>query len=180
MAATGRCAGIVRLLVACACRESSPKRGALRVLLGPSGLHAVSCEYAVDAGLSIGMRAHARNGSATILALFQWIRSRAHRFRKRRECPKAAFSEVLFKQHTAENCIAECSTCLFVVACRSMCVSVGVRRRGASPGRPFRSFRCLGDNERQRKGRTVRGAKGTFQGEQRPRRSIPPTTTYGG
>src|SRR6516164_6904696 len=26
----------------------------------------------------------------------------------------------------------------------------------------------------------VRGAKGTFQGEQRPRRSIPPKTTYGG
>ena len=178
MAATGRCAGIVRLLVACACRESSPKRGALRVLLGPSGLHAVSCEYAVDAGLSIGMRAHARNGSATILALFQWIRSRAHRFRKRRECPKAAFSEVLFKQHTAENCIAECSTCLFVVACRSMCVSVGVRRRGASQGRPFR-IRCLGDNEATDRA-DGEGAKGTFQGEQRPRRSIPPKTTYGG
>src|SRR5262249_24036902 len=48
--------GIVSLLVACACRESSPKRGAFRVLLGPSGLHAVSCEYAVDADLSIGMR----------------------------------------------------------------------------------------------------------------------------
>src|SRR5262245_11825638 len=59
----------------------------------------------------------------------------------------AAFSEVLFRQHPAENCIAECSKCLFVVACRSMCVSVGVRRRGASQGRPFRSFRCLGDNE---------------------------------
>src|SRR5262249_18140974 len=58
-----------------------------------------------------------------------------------------AFREVLFKQHPAENCIAECSKCLFVVACRNMCVSVGVRRRGASQGRPFRSFRCLGDNE---------------------------------
>src|SRR5215813_747186 len=55
----------------------------------------------------------------------------------------APFSEVLFKQHPAENCIAECSKCLFVVACRNMCVSVGVRRRGASQGRPFRSFRCL-------------------------------------
>src|SRR5215468_8624805 len=89
--------------------------------------------------------------------------------------PAAVFNEVMFKQHSSENCIAECSKCLFVVACRNMCVSVGVRRRGASPGRPFRSFRCLGDNERQRKGRKVRGAKGTFQGEQRPRRSIPPT-----
>src|SRR5436309_15092418 len=51
---------------------------------------------------------------------------------------------------------------------------------GHSQGRPFRSFRCLGDNEGNGKERTVRGAKGTFQGEQRPRRSIPPTTTYGG
>jgi hypothetical protein len=32
----------------------------------------------------------------------------------------AAFGEVLFKQHPAENCIAECSKCLFVVACRNM------------------------------------------------------------
>src|SRR6516165_6763511 len=63
------------------------------------------------------------------------------------ERPMAAFSEVLFKQHPAENCIAECSKCLFVVACRNMCVSVGVRRRGASQGRPFRSFRCLGDTK---------------------------------
>ena len=29
----------------------------------------------------------------------------------------------------------------------------------------------------QRKGRTVRGAKGTFQGEQRPTETDPPTTT---
>src|SRR5262249_43825274 len=34
--------------------------------------------------------------------------------------PTAVFSEVLFKQHPAENCIPECSKCLFVVACRSM------------------------------------------------------------
>jgi hypothetical protein len=32
----------------------------------------------------------------------------------------------------------------------------------------------------QRKGRTVRGAKGTFQGEQRPTETDPPTTTNGG
>jgi hypothetical protein len=32
----------------------------------------------------------------------------------------AAFSEVLFRQHLAENCIPECSKCLFIVACRSM------------------------------------------------------------
>src|SRR5262249_22429968 len=44
--------------------------------------------------------------------------------------PAAVFNEVMFKQHSSENCIAECSKCLFVVACRSMCVSVGVRRRG--------------------------------------------------
>jgi hypothetical protein len=36
------------------------------------------------------------------------------------ERPMAAFSEVLFKQHPAENCIAGCSKCLFVVACRNM------------------------------------------------------------
>src|SRR5262245_25031817 len=64
----------------------------------------------------------------------------------------AAVSEVSLKQHPAENCVAECSKCLFVVACRNMCVSVGVRRRGASPGRPFRSFRGLGDNEGNGKG----------------------------
>jgi hypothetical protein len=36
------------------------------------------------------------------------------------ERPMAAFGEVLFKQHPAENCIAECSKCLFLVACRNM------------------------------------------------------------
>src|SRR5262249_47956086 len=81
----------------------------------------------------------------------------------------AAFSEVLFKQHPAENCTAECSKCLFVVACRNMCVSVGVRRRGASQGRPFRSFRCLGDNEGNGKSGWVGGVKGPSRVSRGPR-----------
>lgn len=56
-------------------------------------------------------------------------------------CPSI---EVFFRQHPAENCIRGCSNGLFVVACRNLCVSVSVRRRGASQGRPFRSFRCQG------------------------------------
>jgi hypothetical protein len=45
---------IVRSLVACACKESSPKDVA--VLLGPIGSHAVSSKYAVDADLSTKLR----------------------------------------------------------------------------------------------------------------------------
>jgi len=40
---------IVRSLVACACKESSPKDVALAVLLGQVGPHAVSSKYVVDA-----------------------------------------------------------------------------------------------------------------------------------
>jgi hypothetical protein len=47
---------IVRSLVACACKESSPKDVALAVLLGPIGRHAVSSKYAVDADLSTKLR----------------------------------------------------------------------------------------------------------------------------
>ena len=32
--------------------------------------------------------------------------------------PAAALNDVLFRQHVAESCTAECSKCLFVVACR--------------------------------------------------------------
>src|SRR5262245_63843759 len=45
---------IVRSLVECACKESSPKDVA--VLLGPIGSHAVSSKYAVDADLSTKLR----------------------------------------------------------------------------------------------------------------------------
>src|SRR5215813_7320012 len=51
---------------------------------------------------------------------------------------------------------------------------------GGIPRSPLPVIPVPRGQRRQRKGRTVRGAKGTFQGEQRPRRSIPPTTTYGG
>src|SRR5262245_49653908 len=51
---------------------------------------------------------------------------------------------------------------------------------GGHPRSPLPVIPVPRGQRRQRKGRTVRGAKGTFQGEQRPRRSIPPTTTYGG
>src|SRR5215510_15974691 len=51
---------------------------------------------------------------------------------------------------------------------------------GGIPRSPLPVISVPRGQRRQRKERTVRGAKGTFQGEQRPRRSIPPTTTYGG
>jgi hypothetical protein len=53
---TGRREGILRSLVACACRESLPKNSALRVLRLPIGVHAVFIRIAVDADRSIGMR----------------------------------------------------------------------------------------------------------------------------
>jgi len=52
---------------------------------------------------------------------------------------------VMFEQHPSENCNSDCSKCLFVVASRNICANVRVRRRGASPGRSFRSIRCPGD-----------------------------------
>ena len=47
---------IVRSRVVRACKESSPKNVALRVLHGPIGLSVVSSKYVVDADLSTGMR----------------------------------------------------------------------------------------------------------------------------
>jgi hypothetical protein len=53
---TGRREGIVRSLVACAWRESSPKHGALRVLLGQWAVTPFHPKYAVGVDLSLGMR----------------------------------------------------------------------------------------------------------------------------
>jgi hypothetical protein len=55
------------------------------------------------------------------------------------------------------------------------------RRRGGVPMSllPVRPV-SQGNKEGHRKGRTGRGAKGTFQGEQRPTETDPPTTTNGG
>jgi len=53
----------------------------------------------------------------------------------------------------------------------------GHATEGGIPRSPLPVIPVPRGQRRQRKGRTVRGAKGTFQGEQRPRRSIPPTTT---
>jgi hypothetical protein len=63
--------GILRSLVACAGGESSPKNGALRVLLLPIGVHAVFIRIAVDADRSIGMRRMPTTESVNIMLLFQ-------------------------------------------------------------------------------------------------------------
>jgi hypothetical protein len=59
--------------------------------------------------------------------------------------PRGPCRQVMFEQHPAENCISDCSKCVFVVACGNISANVSVRRRGASPCRSFRSIRCPGD-----------------------------------
>ena len=76
--------------------------------------------------------------------------------------------QVLFRQHPAENCISECSKCLFVVACRNCALIVCGATEGGIPRSPLPVIPVPGDNEGNGKSRMVRGAKGTFQGEQRP------------
>src|SRR5215831_15231177 len=77
-------------------------------------------------------------------------------------------------------------TALRSVQNASLSLPVGTRELvwacdgGGIPRSPLPVISVPRGQRRQRKERTVRGAKGTFQGEQRPRRSIPPTTTYGG
>ena len=58
--------------------------------------------------------------SAIILIYFNMLDGKARAAGSVSERLMATFSEVLFRQHLAENCIPECSKCLFVVACRNM------------------------------------------------------------
>src|SRR6516164_5375631 len=142
-----RATSIVRSLIVRACKESSPKTSRLECCTGRSALRS----FHPNTPVALTLRPKCSGCRQPVQPRFycdfkaldgQWQAPESLGGRS-----AATFSEVLFRQHPAENCIAECSKCLFVVACRSMCVSVGVRRRGASQGRPFRSFRCLGDNE---------------------------------
>ena len=82
--------------------------------------------------------------------------------------PKVATRRVTFQQHHAENCISGCSECLFFVACRSMSANVGGATEGGIPRSLLPARPMPRGQRRQRDDRTVRGAKGTFQGEQRP------------
>jgi hypothetical protein len=59
-------------------------------------------------------------GLSIILCYFNMLDGKSKAAGSVGERLMAAFSEVLFRQHPAENCIAECSKCLFVVACRNM------------------------------------------------------------
>src|SRR5262249_9943934 len=93
---------------------------------------------------------------------------------RRQPSVKCCFGNTRLK--TAWRSVQNASLSLPVGACELVWACDG----GGIPRSPLPVVPVHRGQRRQRKGRTVRGAKGTFQGEQRPRRSIPPTTTYGG
>jgi len=117
---TGRREGILRSLVACACGESSPKHGALRVLLLPIGVHAVFIRCQLALIVRSGCGVCPQLGRQILCCDFNVLYLVIAAYEGVSACLEAVFSEVSFKQHPAENCIAECSKCLFVVACRNM------------------------------------------------------------
>src|SRR5262249_4869294 len=141
-----------RSLVVRACKESSPKTSHLECCTARSAFR----PFHPNTPFALTLRPKCSGcllpGRPEFYCYFKVLDGQWQASESLGERSAATFSEVLFRQHPAENCMAECSKCLFIVACRSMGVSVSVRRRGASPGRPFRSFRCLGDSEGNGKG----------------------------
>src|SRR5262249_14582988 len=96
------------------------ENSALRALLDPIGVHAVFIRIPVDADPSIGMRRMPTTGRQILCCDFNVLYLITAASEGVSACPEAVSSEVSFKQHPSENCIAECSKCLFVVACRNM------------------------------------------------------------
>jgi ferredoxin len=92
----------------------------LRVLLDPMGVHPVFIRIPVDADRSIGCGVCPQLGQRRLCCDFNVLDLMTAAPEGVSACPEAASNEVSFKQHPAENCIAECSKCLFVVACRNM------------------------------------------------------------
>jgi hypothetical protein len=93
---------------------------AFGVLHGPIDFPLVSSKYAVRADPPTKIERMPAAGQPRFYFNFKVLDGQWKAPESVGERSAAAFSEVLFRQHLAENCIAECSKCLFVVACRSM------------------------------------------------------------
>src|SRR6516165_7122753 len=121
MAATRRRAtSIARSLVVRAYKESSPKTSHLECCTAPSAFRL----FYPNSPFALTLRPRCSGCPPPRQPEFYCNVNLLYRKPKASESvggrPASAFSEVLFWQHPAENCIAECSKCLFVVACRRM------------------------------------------------------------
>jgi hypothetical protein len=115
-----RATSIVRSLIVHGCKESSPKTSRLECCTARSTFHSFHPNTPFTLTLpprSSGFLPLDQSGFCIDFNALdgEWTASEGVGERS-----AAAFSEVLFRQHPAENCIPECSKCLFIVACRSM------------------------------------------------------------
>jgi hypothetical protein len=110
-------------------RGITAAKAALEVLLGRLGLRARSTEFAADEGnrgpfddIPPRLPAAGRVYNSILISICYMIKRwpKRKRYLTPRGLPTATSIEVLFRQHPAENCISDCSNCLFVVACRNM------------------------------------------------------------
>jgi hypothetical protein len=115
-----RATSIVRSLVVRGCKESSPKMWRLECCTARSTFRSFHPNTPFALTLRLRCSGCLQPGQQIFFFNFKVLDGQWTTPESVSERSAAAFSEVLFRQHPAENCIAECSKCLFVVACRRM------------------------------------------------------------
>src|SRR5262249_5018158 len=115
-----RATSIERALVVRACKESSPKTSRLECCTARPAFRSFHPNSPFAPTLRPRSSGCPPPGQPGFFRDFKGLDGQWKAPESLGGCSAAAFSEVLFRQHPAENCIAECSKCLFVVACRSM------------------------------------------------------------
>src|SRR5262249_19651646 len=115
-----RATSIERALVVRACKESSPKTSRLECCTARSAFRPFRPNTPFALTLRPRCSACRQPDQPGFCCDFKLLGGQWQAPESVGERSAATFSEVLFRQHPAENCIAECSKCLFVVACRSM------------------------------------------------------------
>src|SRR5262245_58583775 len=115
-----RATSIARSLIVRACKESSPKTSRLECCTARSTFRLFHLNTPFALTLRPRCSGCRQPAQSWFLCDFRVLDGQWQAPESLGGRSAATYSEVLFRQHLAENCIAECSKCLFVVACRSM------------------------------------------------------------